>query len=38
MLGYSVDKAAALAAKTGVTYHHYAAGDHARTRSPRLEP
>jgi integrase len=38
MLGYSVDKAAALAAKAGVTYHHYAAGDHARTRSPRLEP
>ena len=38
MLGYSVDKTAALAVNAGVTYHHYAAGDHARTRSPRLEP
>lgn len=36
MLGYSVDKAETIAAEAGVTYHRYAAGEHTRTRSPRL--
>jgi len=36
MLGYSADKAEAIAAETGATWKRYAAGDHTRTRQPRI--
>jgi len=35
MLGYSADKAEAIAAESGATWKRYAAGDHTRTRQPR---
>lgn len=38
MLGYSADKAEAIAAETGATWKRYAAGDHSRTRTPRSLP
>jgi hypothetical protein len=36
MLGYSADKAEAIAAEAGATWKRYAAGDHTRTRQPRI--
>jgi len=36
MLGYNAGKAEAIAIEAGTTYKHYAAGDHTRTRTPRL--
>jgi hypothetical protein len=36
MLGYHPGKSEAIAAQAGTTYKQYAAGDHDRTRSPRL--
>jgi hypothetical protein len=35
MLGYGTNRAEVLAAESGSTWKHYAAGDHARTRSPK---
>ena len=34
MLGYTPGPAEAIAAGTGATWKHYAAGDHSRSRSP----
>ena len=34
MLGYTTDKAEAIAAESGATWKRYAAGDHTRRRSP----
>lgn len=36
MLGYAPGRADAIAIEAGATYKHYAAGDHTRTRTPRL--
>lgn len=36
MLGYTPGPAEAIAAEAGATWKHYAAGDHARTRRPRI--
>jgi len=36
MLGYAPGKAEAIAAEAGATYKHYAAGNHTRTRAPRI--
>lgn len=36
MLGYTPGPAEAIAAQAGATWKHYAAGDHERTRSPKL--
>lgn len=38
MLGYHAGKSEGIAAQAGTTYKHYAAGDHTRTRNPRLGP
>lgn len=38
MLGYAAGPAEAIAAEAGTTYKQYAAGDHTRTRTPRLSP
>jgi len=35
MLGYSAEKAEAIAAESGATWKRYAAGDHSRARAPR---
>ena len=36
MLGYTPGPAEAIAAQAGATWKHYAAGDHERTRTPKL--
>lgn len=36
MLGYHTGKTEAIAAETGAIYKKYAAGDHSRTRQPRI--
>lgn len=36
MLGYTPDTAEDIAREAGATWKHYAAGDHSRTRQPRI--
>ena len=38
MLGYGTVSSMAIAAEAGSIYKRYAAGNHGRTRTPRLDP